>query len=106
MENVKDIISAISPLSKSETQLIIDAFEFAKKAHKEEKRFSGEPYFTHLFETAKILSGLRMSPTTIAAGLLHDSIEDANIEEEEIKKLFGEEILFLVRGVTKLGKLK
>ncbi len=106
MENVKEIINAISPLSKSETQLIVDAFEFAKKAHENEKRFSGEPYFVHLFETAKTLSELKMSPTTIAAGLLHDSIEDAGVKEEEIKKLFGEEILFLVRGVTKLGKLK
>jgi GTP diphosphokinase / guanosine-3',5'-bis(diphosphate) 3'-diphosphatase len=106
MENIKEIISIISPLSKSETQLIVDAFEFSKKAHEGQERFSGDPYFIHLFETAKILSHLKMSPTTIAAGFLHDSIEDAGVPEEEIKNLFGEEILFLVKGVTKLGKLK
>jgi GTP diphosphokinase / guanosine-3',5'-bis(diphosphate) 3'-diphosphatase len=106
MENVKEIIQNISPLSKSETQLIVDAFDFAKKTHEGQKRFSGEPYFVHLFETAKILSELKMSPTTIAAGLLHDSIEDAGAKEEEIKTLFGEEVLFLIKGVTKLGKLK
>lgn len=106
MENVKEIIQNISPLSKSETKLIVDAFEFSKKVHDGQKRFSGEPYFVHLFETAKTLSEIKMSPTTIAAGLLHDSIEDAGVKEEEVQKLFGDEILFLVRGVTKLGKLK
>ncbi len=105
-ENVKDIIDLISPLSKEDSELVTSAFDFAKKIHGEQKRFSEESYFIHPYETAKILGELRMSPITIAAGLLHDSLEDADIKEEEIKDLFGEEILFLVKGVTKLGKLK
>ncbi len=106
MEQLKEITTLIKPLSKKDNELLSRAFEFAKEAHSEQKRFSGEPYFVHAFETAKILAELQMSATTISAGLLHDTIEDAHISEGEIKEIFGEEILFLVNGVTKLGKIK
>ncbi len=106
MENAKEIIDLLSPLSKKDARMIADAFDFSKKIHDGQKRFSGEPYFNHLYETAKILAELRMSPITVTAGLLHDSLEDANVKEEKIEELFGEEILFLVKGVTKLGKIK
>lgn len=86
--------------------LIEKAYLVAEKAHSGVVRKSGEPYFNHVFETAKILADLKMCPQAIAAGFLHDSIEDGVLTEEEIKKEFGEEILFLVQGVTKLGKLK
>lgn len=106
MEQLKEITKLIKPLSKKDEELLSKAFEFAKEAHDDQKRFSGEPYFIHSFETAKILAELQMSPTTISAGLLHDTVEDAHISENEIKEMFGEEILFLVKGVTKLGKVK
>lgn len=106
MEKVKEIIDLLPFPSKDDCRLITEAFTFSKNAHEGQKRFSEEPYFNHLYETAKILAEIRMSATTIAAGFLHDTIEDAGVPEEEIKNIFGEEILFLVKGVTKLGKLK
>ncbi len=106
MENEKELISLIAPLSPEDEKLISSAFSFSKKVHKSQKRFSGDPYFIHAYETAKLLAQLRMSPVTIAAGLLHDTIEDAEVSKEEIKDRFGGEVLFLVQGVTKLGKLK
>lgn len=101
-------IQALLPegTSKQDIDLIQKAYEFAKEAHKEHKRFSGEPYFTHLEETAKTLIRYEMDAQTIAAGFLHDTIEDTDITEEEMKKEFGEEITNLIKGVTKLGKIK
>jgi GTP pyrophosphokinase len=86
--------------------MIEKAYNIAEEAHRGVLRKSGEPYFTHVFETAKIIAELKMCPATICAGLLHDSIEDGVLTEEKIKAEFGDEILFLVQGVTKLGKLK
>ncbi len=106
MESTKEIINLAAPLSREGAELISRAFDFAKKTHEGQQRFSGEPYFIHPYETAKILASLRMSPTVISAGLLHDTLEDGNVKEEEIEEIFGEEILFLVKGVTKLGKVK
>ena len=87
-------------------QLVTKAFDFAKKAHEGQFRESKEPYFFHVFETAKILAELGMGPVVVATGLLHDVIEDTAITKEEIEAEFGKEILFLIEGVTKLGKLK
>ncbi len=92
---------------KSEDKLLIKkAYDFAFRAHNGQLRKSGQPYFIHVYETAKILAGLKMSPETVVAGFLHDSIEDGVASEAEIKKEFGDEIFFLVNGVTKLGKVK
>lgn len=104
--NVKDITSLVSDLEPQDKALIEKAYVVAEKAHQGVKRKSGEPYFNHVFETAKILAELKMCPPAICAGFLHDSIEDGVLTEEEIQKDFGDEILFLVQGVTKLGKLK
>src|SRR3989344_98133 len=82
------------------------AAERAEIIHSDEKRESGEPYFNHLFETVKILTSLGMGPKTLSAGFLHDSLENNKITREEIKNEFGEDILFLVDGVTKLSTLK
>jgi len=103
---IEIIINSMKQVSLSERKEIAKAFEFSKKAHSGVKRASGDPYFTHLFETAKILAETGMDSTTIIAGLLHDIIEDTNIKKEEIEKEFGKEVLFLIEGVTKLGKLK
>lgn len=107
MAGVRDILDLIEgEISKKEEDLIIQAYNFAEKAHEGQKRLSGEPYFLHSIEVAKILVKLRMDPKGIAAGLLHDVLEDTKIVEEELKKEFCEEIVFLVKGVTKLGTLK
>lgn len=82
------------------------AYDFGLKAHENDKRYSGEPYFVHPAAAAKILAELGMDASTIAAGLLHDAIEDGKVSEEEMKKEFGVEVLFLVEGVTKLGRHK
>ncbi len=107
MADVKEITDLIEgKITKKGEMLIAKAYAFAEKAHEGQKRMSGEPYFNHVFETAKILAKLGMDTQTIAAGLLHDTLEDTKATEEDIKKEFGEDILFLINGVTKLGTLK
>ncbi len=104
--NVKEIIELMKEPSEKDIALISKAYEFAEKAHEGEKRFTGEPYFVHAFETGKNLAIFGMGSSSIAAGLLHDTLEDTNTDKETLEKEFGKEILFLVEGVTKLGTLK
>ncbi|MBO5739249.1 bifunctional (p)ppGpp synthetase/guanosine-3',5'-bis(diphosphate) 3'-pyrophosphohydrolase [bacterium] len=82
------------------------AFEFAKKLHDGQFRISEEPYIIHPLEVVKILISLRADKHTLMAGFLHDVLEDTDTKPEEIKELFGEDVLNLVQGVTKLGKLQ
>ncbi|OHA25035.1 MAG: hypothetical protein A3D52_00650 [Candidatus Taylorbacteria bacterium RIFCSPHIGHO2_02_FULL_44_36] len=105
MADLNQLISLLGGISDSDKALVEKAYKFAEKAHEGQKRFSGEPYFNHCFETAKILAEQGMGPVSVAAGLLHDTLEDANIKPEELEKEFGKEILFLVDSVTKLGQL-
>ncbi len=100
---LESIYELNNELSKEEKDLIKKAYFFAEKAHNGQKRKSGAPYFVHLVATAKNLAELGMDGVVISAGLLHDSIEDGVSTEEELKKEFGDEIAFLVNGVTKLG---
>src|SRR5574344_999223 len=104
--SVNEIISLLDSPVQKDKEFIEKAYNFALKAHEGQTRKSGEPYFNHVFETAKIIASFKMGANTIVAGLLHDSIEDGVATEEYIKKEFGDEVLFLVNGVTKLGKLK
>ncbi len=106
MTEVKAILQEMSGASKEDLALVDRAYTFAGEAHKEHKRFSGEPYLNHLVETSRELAKLGMGAKTVAAGLLHDSIEDANVGPETIEKEFGKDVRFLVEGVTKLGHLK
>ncbi len=92
--------------SEKDVVLVQKAYDFAKKAHEGELRLSGDPYFNHLFATAKNIAELGMRAETVAAGFLHDCMEDGKATAEEIKKEFGEGILSLVEGVTKLGKIR
>jgi len=85
---------------------IIKAYEFAKKAHTGQKRRSGEDYIIHPLETAKILAQIGVGSKTIIAGLLHDVPEDTTFTLEDIRKEFGDEIAFIVDGITKIGKIK
>lgn len=110
MENASEIIALIEGgVTKKDAELIKQAYDFAFAAHDGQKRMSGEPYFVHVLGTVKILAKLGMDVQTIAAGFLHDVLEDSKTPEEtekEIKRQFGDDILFLVKGVTKLGTLK
>ncbi len=106
MPDIKEIISLLQNRTPEDVSLIQKAYDFALKAHEGHVRKSGEPYFNHLFATAKNIAELGMGATVIAAGFLHDSIEDTETKPEEIEKEFGQEILFLVEGVTKLGKIR
>jgi GTP pyrophosphokinase len=105
--DIKEIYSLMREIpSESEKKILLQAYNRALSAHDSQTRSNGEPYFNHVFATAKNLAEFGMDVTTVAAGFLHDTIEDTSITEEEIKKEFGDEIVFLVNGVTKLGKLK
>jgi guanosine-3',5'-bis(diphosphate) 3'-pyrophosphohydrolase len=106
MTTVKEIVGQMHESSPENEALIQKAYDFAQKAHGESVRYSGEPYFIHPAAVAKHLAQLGMDSSTIIAGLLHDTIEDAQIPGETIEKEFGPEVRFLVEGVTKLGKHK
>lgn len=104
--DLQDILEKLKNSDKKELELIARAYQFAQSAHEGQKRFSGEPYFTHAFEVGKTLAEMNLDANTVAAGLLHDVCEDGHATDKEIEKEFGADIAFLVRGVTKLGKLK
>ena len=86
--------------------LIKKAYNYIMEKHATQKRKSGEPYTIHLIWVAYILASLQTGPMTIAAGLLHDVMEDCDVPKEEMVALFGEEITSLVEGVTKISKMK
>lgn len=87
-------------------ELVETAYKFAKKLHDGQFRVSGEPYIIHPVEVAKILVGLEVDTHTIIAAFLHDVLEDTDTKPETIEQLFGSDVLTLVQGVTKLGKLQ
>ncbi|MBR2871802.1 MAG: bifunctional (p)ppGpp synthetase/guanosine-3',5'-bis(diphosphate) 3'-pyrophosphohydrolase [Clostridia bacterium] len=87
-------------------KLVHKAFDFSKEAHKNQKRASGEEYFIHPCFVARILVDLGLDASTVAAAFLHDVIEDTPVSEGDIKNIFGEEVLELVLGVTKLEKIE
>lgn len=90
----------------TDNELIRRARAFAEEAHNGQRRLSGEPYIIHPLRVAEILIALNTDAETVAAGLLHDVLEDNDNMKEKLKKEFGDEIFFLVDGVTKLGELK
>src|SRR6201987_3202636 len=86
-------------------ELLNRAYVYAMKAHGEQRRASGDPYFSHPLEVAGILTDLKIDDATIAAALLHDTIEDTTATRAEIDQMFGHDIGALVEGLTKLKKL-
>lgn len=104
LETLLNKIKTVNP--KAETELVEKAYELAYKAHDGQKRNSGEDYIIHPMEVAYILADLNMDIPTIVAGILHDVIEDTSYSYDQLKAIFGEEIVKLVDGVTKLGKLE
>lgn len=90
--------------SQEDIEKIEQAYEFAKKVHSGQFRVSGEPYIIHPVEVLKILVGLKADTSTLIAALLHDVIEDTETTPEQVQEMFGEDVLSLVQGVTKLSK--
>ncbi len=103
---MKEILDAMASKSVEDIALVSKAYEFSLDAHKEQKRYSGDPYFVHPAEVAYLLAETGMDADTIAAGLLHDVVEDAGVKPATIEELFGKDVLSLVEGVTKLGTLR
>ena len=87
-------------------EIINKAYDYAYDKHKDQKRRSGEPYFVHVLNVAYELAKLKVDPSTIAAGLLHDVLEDCDVTKEEFIDNFGEEVYQIVEGVTKISNLK
>ncbi len=87
-------------------EIIRSAWQFCLQQHQGQKRASGEPYIIHPLEVAQVLAELKMDSTAIAAGLLHDAVEDTDVTSAEIAKRFGEQVAHIVEGVTKLDKIK
>jgi len=90
---------------EADLEIVKKAYQFAECAHAGHKRLSGEPYITHPLAVAEVLADLEQDPLTLAAALLHDVIEDAEVRPEELVTLFGDEIVKMVEGVTKLSQL-
>ncbi len=86
--------------------LLQRAYVFSAKVHEGQERLSGEPYLVHPLEVAGILAEMRLDAVTIAAGLLHDTVEDTLASVQELRRLFGEDVAFLVEGLTKISKLE
>lgn len=95
-----------STYTGKDLELTEKAYDFAKKAHENQKRASGEEYFIHPCTVAGILLDLGLDAATVAAAFLHDVIEDTPVSEGDIKKEFGDEVLLLVQGVTKLERIE
>jgi GTP pyrophosphokinase len=87
-------------------ELLQRAYVFSAKVHEGQERVSGEPYLVHPLEVAGILLELRLDTVTVAAGLLHDTVEDGVTSLEEVQRLFGDEVAFLVEGLTKISKVE
>ena len=103
-DKIKELESLTSYLKDEEKKIIIKAFNFSEIAHKDQIRKSGDPYIIHPLEVAKILTSINLDASAIAAGLLHDTIEDTIISTNEITEAFGSQISELVQGLTKISK--
>jgi len=107
MRRIEDITEAIRQYDKNANiDIISKAYVFSAKVHRGQTRRSGEPYLSHPLEVAYILTKLGMDAVSIAVGLLHDTVEDTFATPEEIKKIFGDEVMQLVDSVTKISKIK
>lgn len=106
-EKLEELINLVKEYSPNANFALIEkAFHYAENAHYFQQRASGEPYIVHCYNTAKILTELKLDEATICAALLHDVLEDTLVAPEELKEEFGEEITTLVEGVTKINSYK
>jgi GTP pyrophosphokinase len=106
MIRINDIVDRVLEYNPdANTDIVERAYIFSARVHQGQMRLSGEPYLSHPLEVAGVLSELKLDPESIAAGLLHDVIEDTKATQEEIEDMFGPEVTHIVSGVTKLSKL-
>ena len=102
-----DILEKVaSSYSEKDITLLKKAYVFAAQAHKGQTRRSGEPYLSHSLEVANMLADMKLDKTTLAAGLLHDVLEDTDTTSVDFTRAFGEEIAHLVEGVTKISRVQ
>ena len=99
-----DLVKAYDP--NADEDALDRAYVFSMKAHGNQKRASGDPYFLHPLEVAGILTDYKLDSSTIVTALLHDTIEDTMATHEEVESLFGQEVARLVDGVTKLSRIE
>ena len=104
LEDVTEAVAKYHP--GADLDIIWDAYIYSAKAHRHQSRRSGAAYISHPLEVAYNLTRLKMDEQTVAAGLLHDTIEDTLATAEELQEMFGEEIYHLVEGVTKISQIK
>src|SRR3954470_21522498 len=105
-EAVQQIVEAIRGYDpQADIDLVRRSFDFAAERHAGQKRRSGEPYVVHPLGVAKIITELKLDVPSVCADLLHDCVEDTSATSEDIGRLFGTEVQFLVEGVTKLGQI-
>jgi GTP diphosphokinase / guanosine-3',5'-bis(diphosphate) 3'-diphosphatase len=102
---VSELLRVADHLDPKGQQVVRQAYERAASAHRGQRRLSGEDYVNHPLEVAAILADLELDAETIAAALLHDTVEDTNLTAEEVQREFGPEVARLVEGVTKLGRI-
>ena len=106
MIRINDIVDRVMEYNPGANVDVIErAYVYSARVHQGQMRLSGEPYLSHPLEVAGILSEMRLDEESIAAGLLHDVVEDTKATPEEIEDFFGPEIKHIVTGVTKLSKL-
>lgn len=106
MNKLPEIIQKVTSYHPgADVSLIHRAYDFASLHHDGQMRRSGDPYFTHPISVAAIIAEMRLDARSVAAALLHDVVEDCNIPLKDIEERFGEDVAFLVDGVTKLGKV-
>lgn len=106
VRGLQEILGEMEQKDETSIALVTKAYEFAQKAHIDQKRHTGEPYFIHPAEVAFYLAQAGLDAATIATGLLHDTVEDTDVPLETIKKEFGEEVMTMVDAVTKLAEIK
>ena len=107
MIRLEDIIDQLETyLPEEDLDLVRKAYVYSAKVHRGQVRLSGEPYLSHPLEVAGILSGLRLDATSVAAGLLHDTMEDTLTRLEDVRRLFGDPIADLVDAVTKISRIE
>ncbi len=103
LDEIKGLVG--NNITNQDLLMINKAFHFARSAHKDQLRLSGDPFFIHVLEVGKILAEMEMDPITITAGLLHDVVEDTGITTKEVEEEFTPQIAQLVDGVTKISEL-
>jgi GTP pyrophosphokinase len=104
IDSLTEKVLSYSP--DADVELLRKAYVFSKEAHCSQKRIEGTPYINHPLSVADILADMKVDVATIAAGLLHDTIEDTGTTPRDIKEIFGDEIAFLVESLTKLSKIE